>query len=49
MTLDRRGAVWPPRLSAAERADIMIPEALRSRASLGDGIGRRLQVPSFEP
>lgn len=38
VNLDRRGAVWPPRLTAAERADIMLPEAMKS------GNGRRLQV-----
>ncbi len=42
----KHAAVWPPRLTSAERADIMLPEALKTRALLEatHGVGRRLQV-----
>ena len=34
VALEREGAQWPPRLTSAERADIMRPEALRSERQL---------------
>ncbi|EIE24868.1 hypothetical protein COCSUDRAFT_46986, partial [Coccomyxa subellipsoidea C-169] len=41
----KHAAVWPPRLTSAERADIMLPEALKTRALLeaSHGARRRLQ------
>lgn len=43
--LAKHGAVWPPRLTAAQRADIMLPEALKTRALLeASSHGRKLQV-----
>ena len=34
VTLERESAQWPPKLTSAERADIMRPEALRSDRQL---------------
>ena len=34
VTLERESAQWPPKLTSAERADIMRPEALRSNRQL---------------
>ena len=34
VALEREGAQWPPRLTSAERADIMRPETLRSDRQL---------------
>jgi hypothetical protein len=42
----KHAAVWPPRLTSAERADIMLPEAMKTRALLeaSHGARRKLQV-----
>lgn len=42
----KHAAVWPPRLTSTERADIMLPEAMKSRALLeaSHGARRKLQV-----
>ena len=37
VTLERESAQWPPKLTSAERADIMRPEALRSDRQLLSG------------
>ena len=37
VTLEREAAQWPPKLTSAERADIMRPEALRSDQQLLSG------------
>lgn len=45
-SLDRRGATWPPALSQEEKAEIMLPEAMKARMlwAAEEGARRKLLV-----
>ena len=46
VSLDRQGAAWPPALSQEEKADIMVPEAMKARMlwAAEEGARRKLLV-----
>ena len=46
VSLDRQGAAWPPALTQEERAEVMVPEAMKARMlwAAEEGARRKLLV-----